>query len=434
MTRHPRAAGGSARRFGPRVFCALALLLPLACGQPDATPTIEFWTLQLSPAFDTYITEVITAFERSHPGVSVRWVDVPYDAAIQKLLASAVAGNAPDVVNLSADFLARFHGMGALADLRPDVARCGYTFLPNALALCTFDSAIVALPWYLNTYVLLYNKALLAEAGFTTQDLPLTYAELLRFVREYKDRTGKYALFWNIGKDSYLPMMLGSEGVEMTDPAVQRSTFHGDRGIELVSAWVDLYRDGYLPSESIIKPGSTVVEAYQSGQVLMIMTGPVFLNRIRQNAPQIYARTGVHPAIVGATGTHDLAAMAVSVLTTSRHPDEAKAFALFLTNPDNQLAFSRLTTTYPSVVEALRDSFFADHHGDLASAARVLGAEQLSHATRLRRHLLHQEFDVLRDVFDESVQKACLGSLPTREAMHQAAAKWDVILRNKRRR
>ena len=411
----------------------LLLLLCMPCCGPQTTGiTIEFWTLQLSPTFNDYFHGLIAEYERRHPGVTIRWVDVPYDAAIQKLLAGAVAGNAPDVVNLSADFLARFHGMHALADLSDDVARCGYTFLPNALALCTFDSTVAALPWYLNTYVLLYNKELLRKAGFTETDLPGTYRELIPFIREYKDRTGRFALFWNIGKDSYLPMMLGSEGIAMTDPDLSRATFHSTEGIALIDQWVQLYRDGYLPAESIIKPGSSIVEAYQSGQVMMIMTGPVFLNRIRTNSPRIYEQTGVMRAIVGSRGSHELAAMALSVLSTSRHPEEARAFALFITEPGNQLAFSRITTTFPSVMEALDDTLFTRPGNDLQSIARHLGARQLPRATRLRSHLLHEEFDLLRDIFDEAVQKACTGSLPTGEAMNRAAVQWDRILQKHR--
>lgn len=415
------------KRLAPLLLCCL-----FGCGQPNTSVTVEFWTLQLSPTFNAYFTSLIAEYERLHPATTIRWVDVPYDAAIQKLLSSAVAGNAPDVVNLSADFLSKFHGMHALADITRDVAGCGYSFLPNALALCTFDNTVVAIPWYLNTYVLLYNRQLLYAAGFAEQDLPATYGQLVEFIKEYKKRTRKFALFWNIGKDSYLPMMLGSEGVSMTDPQMTKATFNTPRGIALIDAWVELYRTGYLQSESIIKPGSSIVESYQSGQVLMIMTGPVFLNRIRTNAPGVYEQTGVAPAIVGSAGTHELAAMAVSVLATSTHKKEATEFALFLTNPGNQLAFSKMTTTFPSVVEALKDSFFALQTGTLETTARHLGALQLPQATRLRNHLLHQDFDVLRDAFDEAIQKACLGSLSTREALDRAADEWNAILQKGR--
>ena len=410
-------------------FTVILLLLLASCSKNDDRTVIEFWTLQLSPAFNEYFQTLIAEYEKKHPSVRIIWVDIPYDAAIQKLLSSAVAGTAPDVVNLSADFLAKFHGMSALTEITTDVQQCGYTFLPNALDLCTYDGQIIALPWYLNSYVVIYNKEYVRLSGFSAKDVPATYSELVRFIKSYKDRTDKFALYWNIGKDSYLPMMLVSEGIEMTDHSMTRALFNSDRGVELIDQWVQLYRQGYLPSESIINPGSNIVEAYQSGQVAMIFTGPVFLNRIRTNAPNIFAKTDVAPVVTGNTGRHDLAAMALSVLRSSKHKKEATDFALYVTNPENQLAFSRLTTTYPSVIEALHDSFFASTNTSLMTKARNLGASQLSSATRLRTYLDHPEFDKLRDSFDEAVQNACLGAMSTREALDKSAAEWNDILR-----
>ncbi|NUN71056.1 MAG: sugar ABC transporter substrate-binding protein [Bacteroidetes bacterium] len=404
------------------------VLLQLGCRTADDRKTIEFWTLQLSPAFNEYFTELIARYEQAHPDVRIRWVDVPYDAAVQKLLASAVAGDPPDVVNLSADFLSKFHAMKALADLRPAVQTCGYTFLPNALDLCRFDSALVAVPWYLNTYVALYNKELLRTAGMTERDVPRTFDGLISFIRTYRQRTGKHAFFWNIGKESYLPMMLGAEGIPMTDERMTRARFNEPAAVAAIDRWVQLYREGFLPAESIIKPGSAIVEAYQSGQVPLIFTGPVFLQRIRSNAPAIYERTGVAPAIVGAAGRHELAAMAISVLTTSPHPAEAADFALFVTDPANQLAFSRQTATFPSVMEALQDSFFLQGNGSVIDAGRAVGAADLANAGRLRKYLLHPEFDRLRDAFDEAVQNACLGKVSTADALNKAAQEWDRIL------
>lgn len=409
-------------------FTVILLLLLTSCTRQDDRTVIEFWTLQLSPTFNSYFNSLIAEYEQKHPNIRIRWVDIPYDAAIQKLLSSAVAGNAPDVVNLSADFLAKFNGMNALADITEEVKRCGYTFLPNALELCTYNNTIIAIPWYLNSYVVIYNKELLRRAAMNADDVPQTFSDLVRFIKTYKDRTGKFALYWNIGKDSYLPMMLVSEGVAMVDSTMTHAEFNSARGVSLVDEWVQLYRNGYLQSESIIKPGTAIIEAYQSGQVALIFTGPVFLPRIENNAPAIFARTDVAPVVTGITGRHDLAAMAISVLSTSKNKSEATDFALFVTNPEHQLAFSKLTTTYPSVQEALSDSFFTRSDGTLLNKARTLGAKQISSATRLRRYLDHPDFDKLRDTFDEAVQNACLGKISTKDALDKAAGEWNSIL------
>lgn len=415
------------RRFNILPVCVA--LIMLNCSPPDTRVTVEFWTLQLSPAFNDYFHSLIAEYEKEHPKVRIRWVDVPYDAAVQKLLTSAVAGNAPDVVNLSADFLAKFHGMNAFADLTVPVKESGQQFLPNALDLCTFDDKLIALPWYLNTYVMLYNKDLIRNAGFSEAEIPSTFTQLVPFIKEYKRRTGKFAFFWNIGKDSYLPMMLGSEEIPMTNAAMTEAEFNSAGSVLKLTEWVRLYKEGYLQSESVIKPGSAIVEAYQSGQVAMIFTGPVFLKRIKSNAPSVYNVTGVAPAVVGKSGKHELAAMSLSVLASSPHQKEAADFALFVTNSANQLAFSKLTTTFPSVTEALSDSFFRADDGTVEAKGRVMGAAQLRSAGRLRTYLLHQNFDRLRDAFDEAVQRACLKDVPVQESMDIAAEEWNTILK-----
>lgn len=405
-------------------FCGL-----FNCSRKEEKKLIEFWTLQLSPTFNSYFNEIINKYEKQNPDVKINWVDIPYDAAIQKLLASAVAGNSPDVVNLSSDFLAKFAGMNALVDFLEFVPRDSFNiFLANALNHCIYNNKIIGLPWYLNTYVLIYNKEFFKNAGLTDKDVPKTFYELIQVTRRYKNNTGKYALFWNIGKDSYLPMMLGSEGVEMTDSLMTMAKFNSPEGVELIDKWVQLYKEGYLQSESIIKPGSTIIEAYQSGQVAMVFTGPVFLKRVKDNAPAIYANTDVAPAVVGKTGKHELAAMSISVMNSSKHKKEAVDFAFYVTNSENQIAFSKIETTYPSTTDALKDPFFTKDDGSLETKARIIGANELFDAVRLRRYLEHPQFDKLRDAFDEAIQKACLGKMITRKALDEAAIKWNKIL------
>lgn len=407
----------------------LFLFLLVGCSEKKDYISIEFWTLQLSPTFDNYFHKVIEEYEKEHPKIKIKWVDVPYDAAIQKLLSSIIAGNPPDAINLSSDFLSKFAELNALVDLRTLYPSDTFKiFLPNALDNCTINKKIVALPWYLNTYILIYNNKLLRDAGFTERDIPKTFSELIEFIRKYKNRTGKFAFFWNIGKDSYLPIMLESEGIEMIDNKMKKALFNTEKAIELVDKWVQLYREGYLPRETIIATGTKIIEPYQSGEVAMVFTGPVFIKRIKQNSPDVYKYTDVNSVITGVTGKHELAAMSLSVLASSKYKKEAADFIFYLTNSKNQLEFSKLTITFPSITEALKDSFFTRFDGSLESKARVIGGKDLPKAQRLRTFLQHPKFDDLRNIFDEAIQNACLGKKSTRDALNEAAIEWNKIL------
>ena len=161
-------------------------------------------------------------------------------------------------------------------------------FLPNTLQNCSYDGKVIALPWYLNTYVLLYNKELLEDAGFGVKDIPKTYRELIKFSKDYKNKTGKYVIFRNNGNDSYLPLMLESEGIEMTDKDRTKAAFNSAEGIELISQWVNLYRGAYIQLEPPSKSAVSNIEAYQDGQVAMLLAKSSAIKEIKTNAPEIY--------------------------------------------------------------------------------------------------------------------------------------------------
>jgi len=403
------------------------------CNKQDDKNTIEFWTLQLSPVFDDYLIELIKQYEQTHKGVKVKWVDVPFDAVIQKLLASMAAGNPPDVVNLSVDFLAKFAGLNALEEITNHVSpdTLNEIYLSNAIETCTFRNKIVALPWYLNTYALIYNEKLLKQAGFSETDVPQTFTELTGFIKEYKIRTGNFALFWNIGKDSYLPMMLGSEGIPMINEKLTEALFNRPEAASLISVWINLFKQGYLSSESFTKTGASIIEPYQSGKVAMVFTGPVFLKRIKDNSPEIYSQTKIAPPIVGVTGEHELAAMSLAIMKKSLKKKQAMDFALYVTNNLNQLAFCRLATIYPSTNKGLKDEYFSIEDTTLESKARIMGARLLPKAKRIRKYLQHPKFDLLRDIFDETIQSVALGGVPLNQGLDKAVRQWNLILSGK---
>ena len=64
----------------------------------------------------------------------------------------------------------------------------------------------------------------------------------------------------------------------------------------------------------------------------------------------------------------------------------------------------------------------------LLTKGKNLGPTELPNSGRLRKYLLHQNFDKLRDSFDEAIQRACLKNISTKEALDKAASEWNEIL------
>ena len=62
----------------------------------------------------------------------------------------------------------------------------------------------------------------------------------------------------------------------------------------------------------------------------------------------------------------------------AENKEKALNFALFLTNPENQTAFSKLTSVLPVNKQALKDDFFKKSEtGTLKEQARIISAKQL---------------------------------------------------------
>src|SRR5262249_30497727 len=92
-----------------RLSATVALAVLLTAGAADAaTPvSLEFWTIALQPICTAYVRRVIGRYERAHPGLHVRWIDLQMQALDEKLLAAIAAGTAPDVVNLNTEITIR---------------------------------------------------------------------------------------------------------------------------------------------------------------------------------------------------------------------------------------------------------------------------------------------------------------------------------------
>src|SRR3972149_3444640 len=88
-----------------------AALPPGAAAAPDGT--LEFCAISPQPFFTACVNSMIATYERTHPGIRIRWVDVQFAAIEQKLLASLAGGGAPDVAEPNTARGLRPAGQGA---------------------------------------------------------------------------------------------------------------------------------------------------------------------------------------------------------------------------------------------------------------------------------------------------------------------------------
>ncbi|MEM1329750.1 MAG: extracellular solute-binding protein [Planctomycetota bacterium] len=421
------------------------LLWPLACAgcEEDSGDVrrLEFWTLALKPHFDDYIEERIAAFEAEHPGVEVEWVDVSFDAVDRKLIASAAANRAPDVINLSDRSFARFASLGAMEDLNgllpgdPGVRYLSGVLDIGRVGMGDGGPALRALPWYLTTQATLVNAEQLENAGLRPERVARDWAGLRAQARAYHERTGRFLFSVPLGQESELPWMMLADGIVPFEVEngrlVSRLNSPDVRGF--IAEWVSLYEDGVLPREAATTGHSHLIELYQSGSLGLIVTGPNFLNRIRDVAPSVFEVTEVRPGITGTLGRQHVAVMVLGVTTQSRDPELAAKLAWFMTGPESQNAFCRLATILPSTSESLDDPFFSPDPTDVddLGEAKLLTARGLS-ASALRTAVAFtpalETWPDLRRAFEDGIKRTLLEGRPLDETLAAIDREWSRIL------
>lgn len=381
--------------------------------------------MQLSPQFDDYFKPLISQFEKDNPGVTVRWVDVPW-ADMQSKILTAVSGNtAPDVVNLNPDFAEQLAGKNAWLPLDDRLSEQDKAqYLPNIWKASTLDGKSFGIPWYLSTSLIVYNSDLLKQAGLSQP--PSTYAELAQAAKQIKEKTGKYAFFVTfVPEDSgEVLQSLVQMGVPLVDEQ-GKAAFNTPEGKAAFQYWVDLYKQGLLPKEVLTQGHRRAIELYQTGETAMLSTGPQFLKAISTNAPAIAKVSAVSPQLSGPTGKKSVAVMNLVIPRKTDQPDAALKFALFVTNNANQLAFAKAANVLPSTVEALKDSYFTAIPADAPSIdqARAISAKQMQEAEVLLPNLKDVK-DLQKSIYD-NLQAAMLGEKSVDQAVADAAAEWD---------
>jgi len=392
---------------------------------------LTVWTLDLAPRFSPYMNRVIDAWQRQHPGVQVRWIDVPWASAERKLLAAVFARTAPDLVNLNPPFAANLASKGGLLDLGPRLppeAAAGY--LPEVWRAGRQGQEQFAIPWYLTTRVTLANRRLLQQAGYSAP--PRRWQDVPAYAEAVKRRTGRYALFLTVVPDDsaeLLESMVQME-VRLLDDR-RRAAFNSSAGRRAFAFWTDLYRRGLLPREVVSQGYRRAIELYQAGELAQVAAGPDFLRNLQTNAPGIAASTLPFPPLVGPGGQSNVAVMNLVVPRRSAMAAEATSFALFLTNADNQLAFAREARVLPSSRAALARLATDPAPASTPAAATpplVARASAIALANLERAQVLVPAtpgVKRLQSILTIALQRAMLGELGSDAALAEAERQWN---------
>ncbi|WP_411678354.1 ABC transporter substrate-binding protein [Caproicibacter sp.] len=388
-------------------------------GSDSAPVTVEWWTISMQPTFTDLFNGLIKDYEAEHKNVTIKWVDLPYESIQQKLITASAGGKSPDVVNLNTQMTLALVAKNAIVDLEKEATpEQKGIYIKSLYDSARVGDSVYAFPWYAAPCVMIYNKALFEKAGVTS--VPKTYEEADKLAKTMKDKTGAYL---------YMPEefnhALFLDGVPMLSEDKKTAAFNNDQTLSKITELKDMTSKGLLP-----KTGwgdwDTSIKLFETGKLAVINSSGETINRIKDEAPNIYKTTAIANAMVGKSGFVYDALMNMVVPAASKNHKAAIDFANYITNDKCQLALCKACAVSPSTIKAAADPFFSSDTSTLEGQVRDISAKTLADSKDICLGIPNQ------DNFQNAINKiyeACVqGGTDPKKAIQDAEDSANRIL------
>ncbi|MFG2137757.1 ABC transporter substrate-binding protein [Streptomyces sp. NPDC048650] len=392
-----------------------------ASGKIEGQVTFQTWNLRAH--FKDYFEGIVADFQKKYPDARVKWIDQPAEGYPEKLSADAAGGTLPDVVNVSPDLAYPLAKAGLALDLEKAAGKYRGEYLDGAWRSLRMPglSGVYAFPWYLNTGPMFYNKELFRQAGLDPDKPPTTYDSLFRdalvMARRSDRRTAMLASTPAIED-------FGRYGVRLMNARGTEFTFNEPKGVELLRHYKELYTAGALDSQALTAQAESAGRKFQQQSVAMNPGSALDLQNFKKDAPSLYRHIGITDT-VNNTGKANMYVQGLMVNAQSKVKPAAVAFAHFVTDRRNQMAFARKVAIFPSTRGSLDDPYFTREDGTDATRVRVASAKSLGTAVNYTPVVLSEQ---MKNVLRNAVARAVQGKQSPKAALDGAVAACNRLL------
>ncbi|WP_369052790.1 sugar ABC transporter substrate-binding protein [Kineococcus terrestris] len=276
-------------------------------------------------------------------GATVDHQSVPSPQYNAKVLQQISTRSLPDVLMVNNPDLPQFASTGALeplADLDVDTS----DYLPSVLEVGTYEGELYGLAPNVNTLVLYYDEAALAEAGVA---VPTTWDEL-RAAAEALTTPDRYGFAYSAasgteGTWTFIPFLWSNGGsqVDLTAP----------EAVEALKFYTDLARDGFVSTSAVNWSQADAKDQFAAGQAAMMINGPWQIPSLNETEGLQWATTTIP---VPEAGVDPAAPLGGELWTVPRTENSAVAARVVecMNSPETQLETALSNNTVPSIESA----------------------------------------------------------------------------------
>jgi multiple sugar transport system substrate-binding protein len=415
------------RRRAARWLVAACALASCRGAEASERITLRFWALG---AEGEHVQQLVREFEQQHPNIDVRVQQIPWTAAHEKLLTAYVGNVTPDLAQLGNTWVPELQAVDAIVPLDRYIASSPVVkasrFFPGIWDTNVLNDTVYAIPWYVDTRVLFYRTDILAAAGYDS--MPQSWPEWRKAMEAIQKRAGKrqWAIF--LPTNEWMqPVVFGLQnGSPLLRDGGRYGAFEEPAFRGSFEFYVGLFREGLAP----VAGNNDIANPYQEftrGTFAMWITGPWNIGEFEHRLPpemQHLWSTAPLPGPTGAaSGVSNAGGSSLVVFRGSQHPKESWELIEFLSQPDIQRRFYKLTGDLPAQIDAWQDSSLA---GNKYARAFYTQLQRVKATPKV------PEWEFLTSKIIDVSELSIRGGLSTDRALAQLDAEVNHILEKRR--
>ncbi len=355
-------------------LAAIMALGLLGCASADENVTLNALFMKQAGYSEDDVTAMTQEFQAANPGVTVNLTFVAYEELSPKILTSAKSGGY-DVILGDCIWPAQFAQAGMVLDLTDKVKALDLSDIyQGALDSVTYKGRYYGIPWLNDVKYLYYNKAMLAKAGYA--DPPATWDELTAMAKAIKDQgIVDYPIAWSWSQAECLicdyTAVAGSFGGSFVD-ADNNPTLNSEANKKALDFMVGTLNDGLTNPKSLEMIEDDVLSTFVSGNAAFALNWTYMYNAAKDAAQSSVAEDVGITAIPGTDAAASATVnggMPLMITSGSKYPDQAWAYALYLSSKDVQKHYAK--SALPIWKSLYSDQTVIDTNAAVVEASKV---------------------------------------------------------------
>jgi arabinogalactan oligomer/maltooligosaccharide transport system substrate-binding protein len=293
---------------------------------------------------DDWAKAIIEGFNAEYPNVSIHFENVGNVDSRGMVALSGPSGTGPDVFFMPHDHIGSAIIDGICLPF-PDDTRQRYAgfILEAAMATCTSEGRLYAVPITTENIAFFYNKDLLGN-----NPVPSSFEEVIAFARTYNNNAAsKYAMRWGVNDSYHNYFFLTAFGMKVFGPNMDdyKNPGFDSPAVAQGLAFHSSLRQVYDVNTDDATWDSTVV-AFQRGEVPFTITGPWAIgdavnNKINFGVTKLPTINGVQPRCFSGN-------IIAAVSSYSNNVPTARAFLDFVTSTKGQTILYNIRGQLPA--------------------------------------------------------------------------------------